>query len=71
MNKLEIMYYIALGTVIDLINASNAWAEFAATADGEDERKRGLRQSLRAKARSVVGFDREIDRLVKEWKEPV
>ena len=68
MNKLEIMYYIALGTVIDLVNASNTYAEFARTADGEAERNRGLRKSLKYKAQSVVEFDREMDRLLKEWK---
>jgi hypothetical protein len=62
------MYYIALGTVIDLIQACDTWREFALTADGEDERNRGLRKSLRAKAQYVVGFDREMDRLVKEYK---
>ncbi len=71
MNKLEIMYYIALGTVIDDVNASAAYAEFARTADGEDERNRGLRKSLKYKAKSVVLFDREMDRLMKEWKEPL
>lgn len=71
MNKLEIMYYIALGTVIDLVNAREMWAEFARTADGEAERNRGLRKSLKAKAQSVVEFDREMDRLIKEWKETV
>ena len=68
MNKLEIMYHIAVGTVNNLLLASEMWAEFARTADGEDERNRGLRKSLKAKAQSVVEFDREIDRLVKEWK---
>jgi hypothetical protein len=66
--KLETMYYIALGTVINEVKASDAWAEFARTADGEAERKRALRQSLKAKAWAIVGFDREMDRLVKEYK---
>ena len=68
MNKLEIMYHIAVGTVNNLVLASEMWAEFARTADGEAERNRGLRKSLKAKAQSVVGFDREMDRLLKEWK---
>lgn len=68
MNKLEIMYYIALGTVDDLVNASAVWAEFARTADGEAERNRSNRKSLKAKAKAVVLFDREMDRLVKEYK---
>ena len=64
----ETMYYIALGTVIDLMRANDTWAEFAATADGEEERKRATRKSLKAKAEYVVGFDRQLDRLVKEYK---
>lgn len=64
----ETMYYIALGTVIDLMRANDAWAEYAATADGEEERQRATRKSLRAKAQYVVGFDREMDRLVKDYK---
>jgi hypothetical protein len=66
--KVETMYYIALGTVIDSFKASDAWAEFARTADGEAERIRGIRKSLRFKAHAIVGFDREMDRLVKEYK---
>ena len=66
--KAETMYYIALGTVIDAFKASDVWAEFARTADGEAERIRGIRQSLRFKAHAIVGFDREMDRLVKEYK---
>lgn len=65
--NLKLMYYIALGTVADLIQANDAWAEFAATADGEEERCHAIRKSLKAKARYVVGFDREMDRLVKEY----
>jgi hypothetical protein len=65
--KAETMYYIALGTVLDLIQACDAWAEFSRTADGEAERQRTQRKSLRAKAQYVVGFDREMDRLVKEY----
>jgi hypothetical protein len=62
------MYYIALGTVVDLFDASDAYKVFADTADGEEERKRGMRKSLKFKAKAIVGFDREIDRLVKEYK---
>ena len=66
--KIETMYYIALGTVIDLINARFMWAEFARTADGTAERNRSNSKSLKCKAQYVVGFDREMDRLVKEYK---
>lgn len=68
MSNIEKMYYIALGTVVDMMQACDAWREFALTADGEDERNRCLRKSLRAKVKYVVGFDREMDRLVKEYK---
>lgn len=66
--KLLSMYSIALGTVINEVKAIEMWAEFARTADGEEERKRALRKSLKAKAWAIVGFDREMDRLVKEYK---
>ena len=68
MSKFEIMYYIALGTVIDMVNACNAYAEMARTADGEEERKRCNRRALKYKASATVLFDREMDRLVKEYK---
>ena len=68
MSNIERMYHNALNTVIGHFQACDAWREFALTADGEDERNRGLRKSLRAKVRGVVGFDREMNRLVKEYK---
>jgi hypothetical protein len=66
--KLDTMYNIALGTVIDLINASAMWTEFARTADGEAERNRGSSKALKAKAQYIVGFDREMCRLAKDYK---
>jgi hypothetical protein len=66
--KAETMYYIALGRVVVEFSASDVWADFARTADGEAERERALRKSLKAKAVAIVGFDREMDRLVKEYK---
>jgi hypothetical protein len=65
---LEGMYYIALGTVVDYMSASDAYREMARTADGEEERKRCQRKALRYKASATVLFDREMDRLVKEYK---
>ncbi len=65
--KVETMFYIALGTVVDYMSASDAYREMARTADGEEERKRCLRKTLKYKARAIVGFDREMDRLVKEY----
>ena len=66
--KADTMFYIALGTVVDLFAISDSYKVFADTADGEAERKRATRKSLKFKARAVVGFDREMDRLVKEYK---
>jgi hypothetical protein len=66
--KADTMFYIALGTIVDLIGASDAYREMARTADGEEERKRCQRKALKYKAQYVVGFDREMDRLVKEYK---
>ena len=63
-----LMYYIALGTVVDKMKASDVWADLARTADGEAERERGNRKALKCKAEYIVGFDREMDRLVKEYK---
>jgi hypothetical protein len=65
--KADTMYYIALGTVVDWFAISDAYKELANTADGEAERDRSNRWSLKYKAKAVVGFDREMDRLVKEY----
>ena len=64
---LETMYYIALGTVDSKMRASELYREMARTADGEEERKRCLRKTLKFKAMAIVGFDREMDRVVKEY----
>jgi hypothetical protein len=66
--KIETMYHIALGWVKGDFRASDVWAEMARTADGEAERKRATRKSLKYKTWAIVGFDREMDRLVKEYK---
>ena len=66
--KPDIMYYIALGTVSGIFRGSDAWAEYARIADGQAERDYGNRKSLMFKASAVVRFDREMDRLVKEYK---
>ena len=66
--KAETMYYIALGWVDGDFRASDVWAALAETADGEAERKRATRKSLKYTTWAIVGFDREMDRLVKEYK---
>jgi hypothetical protein len=66
--KIESMFYIALGTVVDLIEKADAWARFVELAEDKEGRNRCTRNALRCKVRYVVGFDREMDRLVKEYK---
>jgi len=66
--KAETMFYIALGTVSGNFHASDVWAYFALNADSKAERVRGLRNSIRFKTHAIVGFDREMDRLIKEYK---
>jgi hypothetical protein len=65
---LETMYYNALGWADDEFKACDAWAEFARTADGTAERNRANRKSLKYKAWGIVAYDRQMDRLVKEYK---
>ena len=66
--KIESMFYIALGTVVDLINKSDAYKEYASTEDHKEFRNKYNRWSLKYKAQAIVGFDREMDRLMKEYK---
>jgi hypothetical protein len=66
--KIESMYYIALGTVIDLIEKADSWASFIEFAESTEEANRYARRALKYKAKAIVGFDREMDRLVKEYK---
>ena len=66
--KIESMFYIALGTVVDLIEKADAWAGFVKLAETPEDAKRFARYALMYKAKAVVGFDREMDRLVKEYK---
>jgi hypothetical protein len=66
--KQETMFYIALGTVIDEIEKSDTYKGFVKLAETTDEANRYARRALKYKAQYVVGFDREMDRLVKEYK---
>jgi hypothetical protein len=66
--KPDTMFYIALGTVVDLIGKSNAFAEYASTEDNKATRGLYTRKSLKYKAKAIVEFDREMDRLVEEYK---
>ena len=66
--KQDTMFYIALGTVLDDVEKANAWAEFATVAETKEEENRYRRNALKYKAKSIVHFDRVMDRLVKEYK---
>jgi hypothetical protein len=66
--KIESMFYIALGAVIDEIEKSDAYKAFVEFAESTDEANRYARRALKYKAKAIVGFDREMDRLVKEYK---
>jgi hypothetical protein len=66
--KPETMFYIALGTVIDDVDRSNAFREYASTEDSKEFRNKYNRLALKYKAKSIVEFDRTMDRLVKEYK---
>ena len=66
--KIESMFYIALGTVVDLIEKADAYKGFVDLAADTEEANRYARRALKYKAKAIVGFDREMDRLVKEYK---
>ena len=66
--KIETMFYIAIGNTLDLIEMANAWAGFIELAEDTEQENRYRRNALRCKVRAIVGFDREMDRLVKEYK---
>lgn len=65
--KPESMFYIALGTVVELIEKADAWKGFIEVAETTEERNRYTRRALKYKAKALVMFDREMDRLVKEY----
>jgi hypothetical protein len=62
------MFYIALGTVLDDVEKAQCWAGFVETAETKEEEQRYRRNALKYKAKSIVEFDRVMDRLVKEYK---
>ena len=66
--KIESMFYIALGTVVDLIEKADAWAGFIELAETTEDANLYARRALKYKAKAIVGFDREMDRLMKEYK---
>jgi hypothetical protein len=65
--KPDTMFYIALGTVIDLIEKADFYKSITEMAEFKAERNRYARWALKYKAKAIVGFDREMDRLVKEY----
>ena len=66
--KPDTMFFIAYGGVLDEIEKADTYAAFVELAESTDERNRYARRALKYKAQYVVGFDREMDRLVKEYK---
>lgn len=66
--KIETMFYIALGTVVDFIQKADFYKGIAELAETTEQSNRYTRWSLRYKTKAIVGFDREMDRLVKEYK---
>lgn len=66
--KPDTMFYIAMGATLDLIEKSDAWAGMSEFAESTEERNRWARLALKYKTKAIVGFDREMDRLVKEYK---
>lgn len=66
--KIDTMFYIALGTVVDLIEKADGWASIVQWAEDTEQERRCRRRALKFKAQYVIGFDREMDRLVKEYK---
>lgn len=65
--KPDTMFYIALGAVVELFEKSDSFAEFVKLAETEGESARWSKMALKYKAKAVVGFDREMDRLVKTY----
>lgn len=64
----EIMFYIALGKVTDLFKEADAWAWMIELAQTTLDENRYARNSLSYQAKAIVEFDREMDRLVKQYK---
>jgi hypothetical protein len=66
--KLEIMSPIAIRLVTPLFAISEAYKEYASTADNTRERNHYTRLSLKYKTKAIVGYDRTMDQLTKEYK---
>ena len=66
--KPDTMFYIAIGNTLDLIEKADCYKEFVELAESTDERNRYRRRALKYKTQAIVEFDREMDRLVKEYK---
>lgn len=61
------MFYIAIGNTLDMIEKANAWAGLVELGETQEDRNRYARRALKYKAQAIVMFDREMDRLVKEY----
>ena len=64
--KPDTMFYIALGTVIDFVEKADFWSGCVELAETTEQANLYARRALKYKAKTIVGFDREMDRLVKE-----
>ena len=65
----EEMFYIATGAeMFDQYAIAEAYKDYASTACTTKEEGYYTRRALKAKAKGVVAYDREMDRLVKEYK---
>lgn len=65
MTNIERMYYIASGSLLELAQKADAWLELA---EIKADSKRFAQHALYFRAKAIVEFDREMDRLVKEFQ---
>jgi hypothetical protein len=63
--KTEWMFYTALSRVTDLFKLADDWGSFI--AESKEESKFYARQALKYKTEAIVRYDREYDRLDKEY----
>jgi hypothetical protein len=66
--KPETMFYIALGTVVDCIEKTDFYKGMVELAETERQSNRYARWSLKYRTKAIVGFDRELNRLAKDYQ---
>lgn len=68
----EIMFHVATGAeMFDQYAIAAAYDEYARTAVTAKEEGYYTRKALRARTKGVVAYDREMDRLMKEYPRKV